>query len=195
MRDRRSRFLVRCWAGLAVILLVGCAASGNRRELTAYDLGNRSEARGGGAGLSRVEIVAPSWLAGSNMQYRSEAYPGQRRAYAESRWVAAPAEMLETGLKRGLRPGGGKCRLRGELDEFVQTFDAGGESRARIELRTVLTTGRGDSLGQKVFMLEAAAGRDAKAGAQAFAGLQAALIEQVAQWLELQAELDKKCLL
>lgn len=171
---------------LGCLLLAACGGGAGRRiEMAVYDL----EARAAGpqtavALLERIEVRAPSWLADTSMQYRLAAEPGRRHGFADSRWAGPPAELLEGVLKRRLLAAAGQCRLRLDLEEFVQVFDASGDSRVRLALGASLLPARGGSaLLVRHFELEQPAGRNAAAGAAAFTELSEGLAGAIAQWL------------
>lgn len=173
------------------ILSSGCVGVG-RAGMALYDIGLSSSgsAQSPGLLLRSVEVQAPSWLASPAMQYRLAYTAGARReAYAESRWVAPPAELLELSLKRRMladeaRAQAVGCRLHVELIEFVQVFDAPGASRALLEIRATLLAPRGDILlARRAFSQSSPAGMDARAGAAAFAAALPVLADEVVTWL------------
>lgn len=103
-----------------------------------YDLGPDQQAVAEAGLIADVQVLAPSWLRSSAMQYRlSYASAVQRNAYAESRWAAPPAELMQGLLTRALA-GGGACRLEVELDEFIQDYPSAGQSDGVIEARARL---------------------------------------------------------
>ncbi len=93
--------------------------------------------------LSSLDVRAPSWLDSPAVQYRlAYANDARRASYVESRWVAPPAELLEKRLQRrfvsNATPTGSRCRLRIDLDEFVQSFDKPGSSSVQLDVRAAL---------------------------------------------------------
>ena len=174
---------------LALALLAGCASGpAPRSNIAAYDFGPIEAMGKGVPGIERIEVRAPSWLGTTAMQYRLAAdEPARRRNFAESRWVAPPAELIEAALKQRLSgeaasPG---CRLTLEIDEFVQSFDAAGDSRAQLALRASLSR-KADNvvLARQAFSLEEGAGRDARGGVVAQGVVQRRLAESLNQWLQ-----------
>jgi len=183
---------------LVTPLLVACGGgSGLKAEVAYFDLG--SIVAGNSPATPRaphtlvlrgVDVVAPSWLATSAMQYRL-AYTGgaRRQSYGESRWVAPPAELLENILRRRTETDASAsisgCRLRVDLDEFIQVFDAPNQSRSLIEARLSLLGARGDSsLGRRVLSLsKAAQSPDALGGVAAFATLSSDAASEISVWL------------
>jgi len=186
----------------AVIGLGGCAGSAGRQTQTAdYDLGIASIAsiasnspREGVKSpvmVREIAVQAPSWLETAAMQYRLGYADGSRRqVFAESRWAAPPAELLEVALRRGVAAGEGGspatgCRLRIDLDEFVQVFDDPQASHAVLEARAMLMATRSDrSLARRSFSLRKnTATPDARGGVAAFAALSGEFGSQLAAWL------------
>ena len=174
---------------LALGLLAGCAGGpAQRANIAGYDFGAIAASGPGIAGLERIEVRAPSWLGTTAMQYRLAADdPARRRSYAESRWVAPPAELVEAALRQRLigEAAGPGCRLVLELDEFVQTYDAAGNSRAQLALRASLSRKADNAvLARRAFSLEGGAGRDARGGVAAQAALQQQLASELAPWAQ-----------
>lgn len=171
--------------------LCGCAPGPRPAANVGYfDLGPPREgaARGGFAGLRGIEVFAPSWLDSAALQYRQgDADSQKRRNYAENRWVAPPAELLAHALRPRLlaAPAGGACKLRVDLDEFIQVFDSPASSRARIDVRVqLLAPGGAELLGRQAFSVEQpAASADAAGGARALAAAVEALSARLGEWL------------
>lgn len=146
---------------------------------------------------ARVEVAVPGWLSGSAMQYRlAWKQPERRRSYVESRWAAAPADMLAQSLARALRPAGGetarsRCRLKVDLDEFVQVFEAGERSHVELVARARLLPARGElPVAARDFgRHDAADTPDAEGGVRAARSAVRGLAEELAAWL---VELDRK---
>lgn len=171
--------------GALVLLLAGCAGGpAPRSTIAIYDLG-AAERPVRLLPLGNVDVSGPPWLAGNDMQYRLAAEPARRQRYAESQWAAAPAQLLEAGLQRAA-DGRGRCSLVIVLDEFVQSFDAAGDSQARLSLRATLNNGRAP-LANRTFDLSRPAGRDARGGVAAFGELQQQLIAGLGDWLAQQS--------
>jgi len=137
----------------------------------------------------RIEVTAAPWLASSAMQYRLDASdPAQRRVYAHSRWVSSPPAMLRQALARSLGSveGQGGCRLRIELDEFIQRFDDAGMSRAEVLVRASLLPARGDRiLAVRAFALAAPApSADAAGGVLAHREAVGGLAQRLEEWMQ-----------
>lgn len=179
---------------LAGLGLAACGGSGATTEAARYDFGGLA-ATGMGAGsrlpVAVVELQAASWLSGPDMYFRlAYAEPQQRRSYAESRWAAPPAELLEAFLKRRIifnqaDPGGAGCRLQLALDELEQRFDSPLGSTTILEVRAQLTSMRGvETLSRRAFLIrKAATAPDARGGAMAARDAVQALADDIQGWL------------
>jgi cholesterol transport system auxiliary component len=136
-----------------------------------------------------VEVRAPTWLSSAAMQYRLEyVQPARREAFSESQWVSPPAEMLRQALDRGLTGNGipsSECRVKIDLDEFVQAFDSAGSSRAVIVARAELLPARSDAvLARENFVIrQLAPTADAPGGVVAHRDAVQQLTQRVAAWL------------
>lgn len=188
------------WAGI-VGLAIGVAACvggpAARPVVALYDLGDVNE-KGEGSPitaplwLGNLELSAPSWLDSRAMQYRLESEPARRQSFAENRWAATPAELLSAALRRQLGVSGAGCRLKLELDEWIQTFDAAGQSRAQLAVRASLMAAKGDAvLARQSWLKEQPAGRDPRQGVAAFAALERTLAADLALWLASQEKAQK----
>jgi len=174
---------------LIALLLCGCAAA-PRGEPARYDIVSSGPGEAPGLALRVIEVRTPSWLATPAMQYRFTYAPSSGRGtYADSRWVAPPAELLELALKRRIVAHAGQtqaagCRLVIEVDEFIQAFDAPNASRALLEVRAALFAPHGDVvLARRAFSQAPPAGADARSGVAAFGSAAAQLAGDVAGWL------------
>jgi cholesterol transport system auxiliary component len=168
-----------------LVLLTGCLGNSTRpAEPARFDFGPIA-IDGSPPGVAAVEVGAPSWLAGSTMQYRlSYAEPARRFDYADSRWAAPLAEMLGQTLERRLAgPAVGRCRLRIELDELVQDFDMPSASRVVLVGRAMLL-GSPEVLARRNFAFTPVAPTaDAKGGVAAATIAVKALGDEMAAWV------------
>jgi cholesterol transport system auxiliary component len=174
---------------VAAMLLAGCMGNPVYQSEARFDLGLPTTTQGVDNGLSGVDVATPSWLDGGAMQYRLlYVDSARRREYAESRWAAPPAELLRQALDRTLAPtAAGRCRLRIELDEFVQVFDTPASSRFVLEGRATLFAGQ-NVLGSRGFNLsEVAPMANAKGGVAAASAATRALGDELTPWLGGQA--------
>lgn len=175
----------------AALALAACGGNVRQGSTASYDLGSVAIAwQPAALPVAGVDVVSPSWLATTVIQYRLlYADPLRRQAYAESRWTAPPAELVERALGRQPAGGTGSCRLRLELDELIQVFDNPQQSRVLLELRASLKPLRGDAvLASKVFAVtQAAPTADARGGVAAAAGALQAAAGELANWLSATA--------
>ena len=177
----------------AILLLNGCFSSTARQaETSYYDLGAIVVANSAQPlPLRGVDVHAPSWLSTAAIQYRLVYGDVSRRlSYAESRWVAPPAELLEAALRRKIAAAetdaaSAGCRLRIDVDEFVQIFDSQSSSRSVIEARVSLLAPKSEQLlARRNFALsQVTATPDARGGVAAFSGLTAGISRDVDVWL------------
>jgi cholesterol transport system auxiliary component len=187
---------------LVFVILSGCASRARQVEVAQYDLGAFSAAAAASAGrvayVRTLHVKAPPWLDTPAMQYRlTTAQSTQRRAYAESRWAAPPALLVEHFLQQNLLPAAptGECVLQVELDEFIQTFadaksaDAHSadaqSSHVEIRLRATLLPPRGGALlaGGSFVAVHDATSADAAGGVAAHAAAVRDLSVQLQSWL------------
>jgi cholesterol transport system auxiliary component len=141
------------------------------------------------------DVGAPAWLDSPSITYRL-AYQDAARpeAYADSRWVASPAELIAIRLRGRLAPSekGGIVHpadgaragyaLRVELNEFIQVFDAPGKSRAVVRLRASVLGNRA-LIAQKSFTVERPADTpDAEGGVRALIAASDQALDQLAAW-------------
>lgn len=179
---------------LSVILSLGLVACGGFGRvptgITTHDFGPPSTLHfAPKVPLRVVEVRAPSWLGSSAMQYRFASERDQRRlVYTENRWAAAPSELIEAALNRALspvRPQGGGCLLRVDLDEFSQIFDTPTQSHALLEARARLVSPRGDAVlaEERLRYQVAAAEPNAGAGATALRDASLQLAQGIDRWL------------
>lgn len=137
----------------------------------------------------RIEVRAPTWLDTPAMQYRlAYQLPASRDAYTASKWAAPPAEMMQRMIARTLGIGDDParpCRLRIELDEFVQVFRDPQLSESRLFARVELIDTRvGARLASTEFEIsQAAASPDARGGVAAHQNGVSRLISGTANWL------------
>lgn len=172
---------------LGILLLAGLSgcATRNAAPVAAFDLGVPD------AGALRpyplaVEVRLPGWMDSEAMTYRL-AYEDatRRRDYAQSRWAAAPSQLLAARLRRQLGAAGqGGCLVRVEVDLFEQTFTAPQASQARLAGRmTVLDPRRKSLAGQDVAYAIAAPSADARGGVAALVQAADALARDAAAML------------
>lgn len=182
---------------LAGLLLAACGGNVPTTEMVRYDFGSLAAKvteswTGSRIPIAAVEVQASSWLAGTDMHYRlAYAEPLRRQSYAESRWAAPPAELLEAVLKRRIvfgQPGfsGTGCRLQLGLDELEQRYDDPQQSEVVLELHALLTPLRGaEIISRRAFLVrKPAATATAGGGVAATRDAVQALAEELGAWME-----------
>ncbi|MDP2821571.1 MAG: ABC-type transport auxiliary lipoprotein family protein [Sulfuritalea sp.] len=182
---------------LAGVLLAACGGNVRTSETVQYDFGNLA-AKGPEAGsasripIAAVDVQASSWLSGPAMHFRlAYAEPLRRQSYAESRWAAPPAELLEVFLKRRIVFGqadfsGTGCRLQLVLDELEQRFDDPQSSRMMLEVRALLKPPRGaEILARRALLIHKPAPVPAaRGGVTATRDAVQALADDLGRWLD-----------
>src|SRR5262245_25339055 len=178
----------------------GCSISpiSSSPEVTQYDFGPDPAKTSPPAlrqALLVYDVSAPAWLDSQSIYYRLAYQDATRpQAYADSRWVGSPAELIGARVRGRLAASGkggvvhpadgmrASYALRVELDEFVQVFDAPGKSKAVVRLRATVL-GKGALLAQKSFSIErAAATPDAEGGVRALIAASDAALDQLVTW-------------
>lgn len=174
---------MRAWiAGAA--LLAGCAGSAEREAgPRLLDLGiEPPSAKLAGLRVAAVRAAPPNDSA--DMLYRL-AYrdPAEVLAFAQHRWAAAPAVLLQRQLARAAAPGASPCALEFELMELTQVFDSRDASRVVLEGRAMLASAPGVRAAERVVrVVEDGAGGSPATGARAVARAADRLIGELSGW-------------
>ena len=167
-------------------------------EVTQYDFGPlpaKNAAQGLRQPLVIYDVSAPAWLDSSLIYYRLAYQDAARpQAYADSRWVGSPAELIGSRVRGRLAASGkggvvhpadgtrASYALRIELGEFAQVFDAPGHSRAVVRLRATVL-GKNALLAQKNFSVERPAETpDAEGGVRALIEASDEAVDQLVAW-------------
>lgn len=195
---KNSHFFSLMLTPFMLLLASGCATRSAPQTL--YDLGPLPAPLGAPASpalppLALAEPVGPAFLDSPMMFYRlTYANDQQPRAFAESRWSMAPAQLLGQRLKARfgqvgsgmISAGDGATNVpvvRVETDDFTQVFDTPTHSAGLIRLRVAVFNGR-ILLAQKSFVQERASSTaDAAGGARALADASDTLITDMIDWL------------
>jgi cholesterol transport system auxiliary component len=178
-------------SSLALLALAGCSISPTKEASPQrFELNVPAAASPAALPIADISLRAPSWLETSQMGYRLRyAKASRREVYARSRWVASPAELVMVGLKRGLpQSGQGGCRLRVELDEFVQDFSSANESVGRIEARVRLMVPKGEGPVRRFEVVASAGFADAEGGAEALNEAMQKWLGELRTWLGQEAK-------
>lgn len=182
---------------LSAFLLAACGSHPARQaDVAIYDFGDRagegtSKAVTPGLPIGGVAVRANSWLDTPALRYRLDyADRLQRHAYADSRWAAPPAELLERALQRRIVFGqpdfaGRGCRLALTLDELEQRFSDERKSETVLDVRARLLPPQGFSqIAQRAFHVRRPAPTaDARGGVAATQAAVQTLADELAQWL------------
>jgi cholesterol transport system auxiliary component len=192
------KFILVMLSMAASALLAGCAT--NTESTALYDFGPLRTAPAAPAlpalpPISVADIGTPGWLDNTMMFFRlSYANEQQPRPYAHSRWTMPPTQLFAQRLKSRIAQAGGAALpasdgaanvpvLRIEADDFMQIFDAPGQSNAHVGLRAALFNGR-TLIAQKTFIKQAPTPTaDAAGGARALAAASDAIISEIMMWL------------
>ena len=122
------------------------------------------------------------------LQFRfTDARTSERRSFADNRWAATPAQLVEPLLARELGAGaGGECKLSLRLDEFVQLFDGKGKSEVLISGSMSLRGDRVDGVyaRDEFDLRQPAASADPAAGVAALRQASDALAVRIRDWLK-----------
>ncbi|WP_293005046.1 ABC-type transport auxiliary lipoprotein family protein [Nitrosomonas sp.] len=144
------------------------------------------------------EAAAPAWLDSTAIHYRLlYDNPAQSYAYANSRWIAAPATLLTQQIRNRIvtntpeqvlkDSGTAKADyvLQIELDEFTQLFDTTDSSHVVVSLRVSLIERNSRKLfAQKDFStIESSPSADAAGAVFALNSASDKLINELVSWL------------
>lgn len=177
---------------VGALTLAGCSSFGGvPAPLAVYDIKPQGvEPVRVNVPITDMEVRAPSWLSSSAMQYRLEPVSTlERRAYGTSRWAGMPAEMVQMVIARIMETQttatGSGCRLRIDLDEFIQLFKNARTSVAHVEMRARLLAPRTEALvAERLLRVEVPApSADAAGGVAAMRDGVSEAALALAQWL------------
>lgn len=138
--------------------------------------------------LTRVEAIPG--LEGVDMRYRL-AYqnPTQVFAYTESRWAAAPADLLAQRLRHRGFSSTSPCNLHVTLESFDQLFDSPSSSHVFVSLRADIISGRGAhtlSDSTQITAKSPTGSADARGGVTALATAADEAIGKLVEWVKQQ---------
>lgn len=186
---------------VAALLLSACTALPERASAPQrYDFGPPPAPAAPAAAAAQrpalgLRVQASPALEGTAMLYRLVYADAQQlRAYTQSRWAMAPAELLAQRLRSGLGrdyllppAGEGAARvLHVTLEEFSQVYTAPEQSHGLLRLRVSLLQGE-RVLGQRELQFQQPAARaDAAAGVSALGATADAAVTELVRWIETQ---------
>ena len=186
---------------LTGVLAAGCAAHAPAPEVYDFDAIEPAPAPATqlNASITVPPVSAPTWLATTAVSYRlGFSPPYVPRAYAHSRWVAPPAELLTARLRqllavanagftltRGAVAAGG-YRLDVTLEQLEQVYSAPDVSRSLVSLRATLSSARdGHVLAQRSFQAgRPAPSPNAAGGVRALVQGSDECLAEMLRWLE-----------
>ena len=172
---------------LPVLLLAACSGNVRQAEPASYDLGTVAVVwKPADLAIAGVSAQGPAWLATPAISYRL-LYAGdmERNAYAESRWAAAPPDLIERAFNRQTPASGEGCRLRLDVDELIQVFDTPQASRTLLDARATLLPPNGETiLARRAFSVaQPAPSADARGGVAGAVAAVQALGGELNAWL------------
>ena len=176
----------------------GLSSVSSQSDVVQYDFGPvpaGKPAQGLQQPLLVYDVSAPGWLDSPSIYYRLAYQDATRpQAYADSRWVGSPAELIAARVRARLAAAGkggvvypadgtrANTALRLELAEFTQVFDAPGRSRAVVRMRASVL-GKNALVAQKSFSAERpAATPDAEGGVRALIAASDEVVDQLVAW-------------
>lgn len=184
------------------VLLGGCISAPQPKSPVAiYDFGPQrvhEDSKRINASLLVPDIAAPSWLDSPVITYRL-AYANEIRhhAYANSRWVAAPAALLGQRLRQRITAVSEKGVIdsrdgaqadyvvRMELQEFIQVFYSEKSSYVTIQLRaSVIRPPERTLIAQRSFTVRRVTpSPNAEGAVKALADASDDLIDELLDWI------------
>jgi cholesterol transport system auxiliary component len=167
---------------LAMLFAAGCAGNKDAGVPRTYDLGLDAPASAL-AGLRPGVVRATAPFDTTDMLYRlAFRDPTELLAFAESRWAATPAILLQRRMARASTGTQAQCAVDFELTELSQVFSSPEASELVIEGRAILVQGS-KRVGERVFRISGVdAGRNAAGGVHAAARAVDRLIAEVSAW-------------
>ncbi|MGH8398599.1 MAG: ABC-type transport auxiliary lipoprotein family protein [Gammaproteobacteria bacterium] len=144
-------------------------------------------------GLVDESVTSATSLADTAIHYRL-LYddPTRLRTYADNRWIAPPAELLQTrlqmvfshtGVSAGPPSDRSRYRLQLEILDFEQIFDTPHSAHVSVHIEARLQDiVSGLTLAQHSFIITQVTAADVQGAVQGYANVTAQLLRQVAQW-------------
>lgn len=199
--------MTRTWLVIGACLWLGGCSAGSRPVFPHhYTLDTPTPAatqtrQGPSLGTLHVaRIEAPPWLQGTGLYYRL-AYRHDDRiaAYAQSDWVAPPAQMLGERVRHALAgntpwrvvtgpgsPAAANASLHLRMDDFSQVFTGPQQSHGVLDATaTLVDASDGHAIAQKHFHVRAPApSADAPGGVKALNRVSRDFSAQLRQWLQ-----------
>ncbi|MDE2069843.1 MAG: membrane integrity-associated transporter subunit PqiC [Gammaproteobacteria bacterium] len=175
---------------LAAALLAGCSLLPKPPlPPVLHDFGPATSAPAATVVPAETTVSAPAWLDGSEIYYRLIfSDPTQLRAYADNRWLAPPAELLQARLQAAFAGGrAGGYRLHVNLLDFEQEFASAQSAhvsvRAVVELQSLSS---GATVAQHLFAVSVPVSPDVQGAVQGASRAADELLAQLVQWTRAQ---------
>lgn len=146
--------------------------------------------------LVTTDVTAPAWLDGTEIHYRLDYADATRlRAYADNRWVAPPAELLQARLRAEFGNAAMNAaapaqayRLSVRLLDLEQVFlqSQSAETRLRV-VAELQNASSGTVIARRVFDLTQSADPDVGGAVQGASRAAQTLVADLVQWLRTAA--------
>ena len=188
---------------IIAVVLAGCLGGGKPKPSPAiYDFGLGSASDKSSLPESRLpldEISANQSLDSNRMRYRL-AYqnPAQVFIYAESRWIAPPAELLSRKLRAmsgAAAPTQQNCILQLKLEAFDHVFESKAVSHGVVQISVALLASKThQTISRKqVEQSVAASSQDAQGGVAALNAASTQALTEAVEWGNEAADASTLC--
>lgn len=171
---------------VALLSLSGCTGLAKpAAPIATYDFGLVPATSSIALPVRFAGVAAAPGLSSTDMRYRIAYQDGsQIRVYANSRWIAPPAELLSQQLRQSFAfDNASTCRLSLELTRFDQIFDSATASHVSIQLNAVVRDGAHGA--QQQFSIDVPApSPNAQGGVSALIAGSDQLLAPLAQWTQ-----------
>lgn len=178
---------------LIAALLAGCSILPKPAPSPAlHDFGPPASAPAAAVSVE-ASVSAPGWLDDTAIYYRlMYTDPTQLRSYADNRWLAPPAALLQARLRGIFANGSPHYRLEVQLLDFEQVFDSAQSAhislRAQASLRDM---SNGTTVGEQIFTVTQSTSPDVQGAVSGDAQAANELLARLVQWVHAQLALDK----
>jgi len=188
---------------IIAVVLAGCLGGGKPKPSPAiYDFGLSSASDKSSLPESRLpvdEISANPSLDSNRMRYRL-AYQNSAQVftYAESRWVAPPAELLSHKLRAmsgGAAPTQQNCILQLKLEAFDHVFESKAVSYGVVQISAALLVSKThQAISRKqIEQSVAASSQDAQGGVAALNAASTQALTEAVEWGNATADASTLC--
>lgn len=152
-----------------------------------HDFGPPASAPGTAAPVE-ASVSAPAWLDDTAIYYRLlYSDSTQLRAYADNRWLAPPAQLLQARLRGAFANGSPHYRLEVQLLDFEQIFDSAQSAHISLRVQASLRDmTNGTAVGEQMFTVTLPTSPDVQGGISGDARAADELIAQLVEWARVQ---------